>query len=174
MRKRFLVVCLLPLLLVTAAACTKSNDGKGVASVNGSATPSATPSLSLLGQGIRWARCMRQHGVPMPDPVVANGDGIRFEGADKDAFDRDVAEKADEACKPYRPVLPADGQRKKLEAARQESRCLREHGVASYPDPDPNDLGKDLPQAVRDDPQYEQAKEICTAQIRSSRPSPSS
>ncbi|MFD0578219.1 hypothetical protein [Dactylosporangium darangshiense] len=38
---------------------------------------------------------------------------------------------------------------------------MREHGVEGYPDPDPNNLGKSLPDAVRDDPQYDSAKDVC-------------
>src|SRR3954465_12138761 len=98
MRTRVLAACLLPLLLVIAAACSKSNDGKGVASVGGS----ATPSLSPLERGIRYAQCMRQHGVPMPDPGP-DGDRRAVTG-DKDAIDEDVLRKAQEACKQYQPV----------------------------------------------------------------------
>jgi len=170
MRKRFLVGCLLPLLLVTAAACSTSDDGRGVASVGGSAAPSATPSLSELEQAIRYTRCMREHGVPMSDPQVVNGDVRMGGGFDKDALGPDAGARAQEACKQYEPVMPAGLAAVKAELAREESRCMREHGVENFPDPDA-EAHVDVSEQVRKDPQYDQAKAFCREYIRSYRPS---
>ncbi|MFC4534243.1 hypothetical protein [Sphaerisporangium dianthi] len=179
MRTRFLVVCLLPLLLVATAACTAPADGKGVASAGGSAEPSATASLSLLDQGIRWARCMREHGVPQPDPVVTNGDGVRYEGLTKDAVDGSVLKKAQEACEKLRPVLPADVREMKQGLSRLFARCMREQGVEDFPDPEPDGRFVIEP-PVENDPRFPAAKETCDAREDaaaasarpSSRPSP--
>jgi hypothetical protein len=166
MRTRSLAACLLLLVLAWTAACSKSTRSKGVASLPGTATPSATPSLTLLEQGIRYAHCMREHGVPMPDPV-ANGDGVHLPGVDKDAVDAAVLNRAEQVCRQYRPVLSAPDRAQKVEKARQYSQCMRGHGVRNYPDPDSSGSVHDDP-SFHQDPQYEHAKTICDAQIRSS------
>ena len=161
MTRRVLAASLLPLLLVAAAACTRANDGNGVATVGGSATPSATPTLSFQEQGLRHARCMREHGVPEADPVVDGNGNVRVGGGyDKGAIDGEVFEKAQEACKQYQPVLSPDEMSKKMDAAREESRCMRAHGVENFPDPEP-DLGVNVPESVRQDPQYDEASAAC-------------
>ncbi|GAA4557760.1 hypothetical protein [Planotetraspora kaengkrachanensis] len=161
MRKRLLAGCLLPLLLVMAAACSKSDDGKGVASVDGTATPSVTQSVSRLDQLIRYTHCMREHGVPMTDPEV-DGDTVRQGHADKGAAG-DKLFPAEDACKQYRPpqeVGPVMDLKKEL--ALKESRCMREHGVENFPDPGPD--GTRVPSEVGADPDFMDARETCRAQ----------
>ncbi|GAA5010715.1 hypothetical protein GCM10023317_47310 [Actinopolymorpha pittospori] len=106
---------------------------------------------------------MRGHDVPQPDPEVVNGDGIRFGGAHKDGVDAGVLEKAQEACERYRPVLPASDMAHKVELSRLFARCMREHGVANFPDPEP-DGRFDIKPPVENDPQFPPAKETCDAQ----------
>src|SRR2546423_15683590 len=105
MTKRVLLATgLLPLLLVAAVACSKAKNGNGVASVGGSATPSVTPTLSFQEQGLRHARCMREHGVPEADPVVQPNGGVRVGGGFGKGAGGDAALRpAIEACQPYEP-----------------------------------------------------------------------
>jgi hypothetical protein len=120
----------------------------GVANVGSSSTPSSsTPSSSSSGgppteaqvqleqrDATRFARCMRSHGVPIPDPTVAPR-------AFKNAFDRPSAafQSADAACghllPPGRPnQSPADTPAQTV-ALLAFARCLRSHGFPSFPDP---------------------------------------
>jgi hypothetical protein len=168
MRTRPLICCLVPVLLL-AAGCSRATDGGRVASVGGSARPSATPSLSFLAQGIRYAQCMRQHSVPMPDPQVDADGEVHILGVDKHALDENVFANALQACKPYEPVAPPDLLNQKLAASREYSRCMRAHGVESFPDPDADGRIR-LPEE-QTDPDYDQAKAACDAQARSARPS---
>lgn len=172
MRTRVLAACLLPLLMVMAAACARSNDGKEVASARGSVTPgvtpSATPSLSLRERGIRYAQCMRQHGVPMPDPGPDGDHGMAT--GDKDRIDEDVLRKAEEACKQYQPAGSGPDEAAKLDAMREYARCMRAHRVENFPDPDASGRIQ-LPQE-QTDPDYDQAKATCDDHVRSYRPSP--
>jgi hypothetical protein len=167
-RTRVLATCTLSLLLtVAAAACTKSDEGQGVASMAGSATPSATPNLSFQEQGRRHAQCMREHGVPEADPQILPDGTVRVGGGyDKKELDNEVLKSAIEACKPYEPILTgADGERK-MAGAREYSRCMRAQGVEDFPDPDAN--GRlDLP-PEQTDPDYDQARAFCRAQPQSS------
>lgn len=174
MRKPILAVCVPILAILVAAGCAKSDDGKGVASVGGTARPTATANLSVLEQGRRHAQCMRDHGVPEADPVVKPDGGIRLGGGyDKQTLDQDVFAKAVEACKPFEVVLSPEDMALKLAGAREVAQCMRAHGVENYPDPDPNDLSKSLPDAVRDDPQYDEAKQICDTKAASPAVTPS-
>jgi hypothetical protein len=170
MEKRVLAACLLPLLLVTATACSKSNDGKGVASVGGSATPSATANLSFQEQGRRHAQCMREHGVPESDPQILPDGTVRVGGGyDKHGLDGDVLNRAIQACKQYEPVLSGPDRDLKVAGALEYARCMRAHGVEDFPDPDANGRIQ-LPEEVPDN--YDQAKATCQMQGRSQSPSP--
>ncbi|WP_205825486.1 hypothetical protein [Microbispora catharanthi] len=176
MRTGFLVVCLPPLLLVTAAACTNAADGKGVASVDGSTRPSASQSLSRMDQFLRYSQCMRKEGVPMTDPEV-EGDNVRAGTYDKDSVDMRKVAAAEEACKQYRPPRETGpGMALKDELARRFARCMREQGVEKFPDPNPDGPTQTGPE-VGQDPQYREARKTCDAQIdaasASLRPSPS-
>jgi hypothetical protein len=166
MRTRFLVVCLLPALLVTPAGCTGSAEGKGVASVNGSAAPSPTPSISVVERLRRHAQCMREHDVPEPDPEVQPDGSARRGRVDKDAVDPEVLARALAACKPYELALSDYGASgdAKLAELREFARCMRTHGVEDFPDPDPSGRFQ-LPER-QTDPDYEQAKATCDAQSR--------
>lgn len=152
---------ILPVVLLLLGAACSTDDEAG---------PAPTPT-SFLEQGIRYAQCMRANGIPnFPDPET-NGDSVRIRAVDKNSVDVATLAAAQDACRQYAPVLSdADGAQK-LDAARYESRCMREHGVADFPDPDGTGHAE-LPQAVRDDPQFEQAKAICRDLVRSYTPSP--
>jgi hypothetical protein len=168
-RTRVLVGCLLPLALAAGAACSKSAGGRGVASIQ-SARPNVTVSLSDLAQATRWARCMRAHGVPIPDPV-SNGHGDYQYPGDKGAIAQaggDAIDSATNACKALQPVIPPDEVAAKLAQAREEARCMRAHGVENYPDPNPDSFtnvlgrgGGEIPESVHQDPQFPDARAAC-------------
>jgi hypothetical protein len=174
MRTRLLIICLLPLALATVAACTTSDDGDGVATVAGSAAPSVTPSVSLLDQLIKYTQCMREHGIPIGDPRLV--ENTYLQGRIEAGFDKDKVDAAEAVCKQYRPpqeVGPAMDLKKEL--SRQEARCMREHGVENFPDPNPDGPTR-ISEEVGNDPQYPEAKDFCRAQtdaaLASMRPSP--
>lgn len=158
MRTRVLVACL---LLLAATACTKADDGGGVASVNGSGAPSPTPSLSELEQLRRHAQCMRAHGVPEPDPQV-DAEGMARAGRyPKDSVDHDTLESAKQACRQYELVLSAADSARKAEGAREYARCMRANGYENFPDPDAN--GQIRIEGEMD-PDYDRARAICRPQ----------
>ena len=170
MRRRVLVGCLAPVLLVAAVACSRSPGGAAVATAGAGASPAATPSLSFLAQGIRYAQCLRQHGIPMPDPSVDANGGVHILGVDKQTLDENVFNSGLQACEPYKPVTPPDLLADKLASQREYSRCMRAHGVEDFPDPDA-DGRLNLPAEITD-PDYDGAKAACDAAARSAQPSP--
>jgi hypothetical protein len=94
-----------------------------------------------------FAKCMREHGIDMPDPEFTGGGGgagsarpgvaIRIGG---DGMDPEKMEKANEACRPLladagpmREMTPEERQEMQDKAI-EHSRCMREHGI-DMPDP---------------------------------------
>jgi len=158
-------------LLALAAGCDKEPE-KGVASAGGGASPGPVTTLSFLDQGIRYAQCMRGHGLPgYPDPEVLNGGDVRIRGIDKNTVDATVLGAALQACRSLQPVLSDADRAQKMAASRYEAQCMRAHGVDDYPDPDP-DGHADLPDSVRENPRFDAAKSACRDLTRSFTPSP--
>ncbi|WP_436497983.1 hypothetical protein [Actinokineospora sp. HUAS TT18] len=157
------------LLALALAGCGAADDGgDGVASAGGPGSTTTTPSAkSGPGDQAKFAQCMRDHGVDMPDPeeTGAGGKGVRIripDGTDKSKVDAAMTE-----CKSF---LPNGGEPPKLDAEQQEqlrkmSQCMRENGVPDFPDPDPNGgirievrpgSGMDP-----EDPKFQEAQEKC-------------
>src|SRR4051812_45695713 len=138
-------------LAIAASGCGgSSDDTTGVASVPGSGRDAAATSTtgttaeSPQDRMVDFARCMRQHGVDMPDPQPdANGNfGIRVGGPGKgggpSSQPTQKMQKAMQACRPklgggQQTISPADRQRAQ-DAALSFARCMRQHGV-DVPDP---------------------------------------
>jgi hypothetical protein len=156
--KRILLVALAAATALAVAGCRgEKNDGEGVATAGGTPTSAATGDNSDAGADDgdmaekmrRFAACMREHGIDMPDPEV-DGDGrvrVQIGGAGAQAGsgtsgggappDREKLEAAQQACKQY---LPNGGEPPKMdpeqvEKARQFAKCMRENGVPNFPDP---------------------------------------
>lgn len=131
MRKMTMMV-IAPLLVTILAACGSSGSGDDVASAGGTRSSSAVPQAGD-GSGIEYARCMREHGVDIPDPEPGTQPPVVDGPADS------TEHKAIEACKQFLPnggeveeISPED-----LEKVRQYARCMREHGI-DMPDPGPD------------------------------------
>lgn len=145
------------------AACGGAKD-EGVATAGG-ARPGASASAAALDkqeQGRKFAACMREHGVDMPDPEP--GDQMR---ADLAKIDKDKLQPAMEACK---TLLPNGGEAvdldpQQVEQLRAFAKCMRENGVENFPEPD--DTGKlRLDGALgelRTSPEFAKALEKCRA-----------
>jgi hypothetical protein len=65
------------------------------------------PDPQMQDQLLKFARCMREHGIDMPDPKMDDG-GIRLEiGKDQDP-DSPKFKQAQEACRQYAPEPPGE------------------------------------------------------------------
>jgi hypothetical protein len=125
MRTHILIAALLTLAV---AACGADRSGDG-----GSATDRET---KMQDAALKYARCMRQNGVDMPDPKV-RGHGITMTGPKGVAPSK--MDKADKACRKYLeavkpPEMSEEQQKEFREAALANARCMREHGI-DMPDP---------------------------------------
>jgi hypothetical protein len=166
---------LLALVLVLAAAgCGRKAHHPGVATAGGSGGASASPTASLDPQEAqrKFAQCMRDHGVEVPDPDSGGGPGtggIRIQ-ASAGAKDGNNMENAVAACQKYLPAgslgTPSAAD---LEQLRQFTKCMRDHGV-DIPDPDTNGGGLKVQKGTGsggnagvspDDPAFKAAMEAC-------------
>jgi hypothetical protein len=152
-RTAMLAAVLALLLLAVAAVAsgcgsTSSEDGGVAALDNASDTTSETEEGDNANEdpeeaALAWAKCMRKHGVDVPDPQFDNGRltiraGAR--GRRLDNIESEKFQKAQEECgEPFgRSGGPpiSDEEREELqEAMLAFAKCMREHGV-DMPDPE--------------------------------------
>ncbi len=142
---------LLVLVAAVAAACSGSaSDAPGIATLasadpGASGAPSASPASSADPQQamVDFARCMREHGVDMPDPVFdSSGKGGVMIGGSTDkgaAPDRTKLSEADAACRHFLDSVTVGGETPEITQEQKDamlafSRCMRDHGV-NMPDP---------------------------------------
>jgi hypothetical protein len=88
---------------------------------------------------LKFARCMREHGVDMPDPQPGEGGGITLGGPGMGPEDQPKMEAAQKACQKIlesvRPPEMSEEQEQRFkDQALEFARCMREHGI-DMPDP---------------------------------------
>ncbi|MEJ3750617.1 hypothetical protein WEI85_46090 [Actinomycetes bacterium KLBMP 9797] len=162
MRTRLGLAVVIPVLVLAVAACgaEKGSDIPTAGGGSGGATPAATASLSSDQRALKFAQCMREHGIDMPDPGP-DGGGFLGEG---DAANTDKVKAATTACRQY---MPDGGELRQPSAEeiaqlRKFAQCMREHGVANFPDPEADGF-MDTRKAGIDpeDAAYQAAEEAC-------------
>jgi len=141
-----------PLVVVLGlAGCGKGNNNGGIATVSGAgaggqgASPTPSATLSAADAMLKFAQCMRDHGVDMKDPDM-NGDGnfnIQLGGGSGTPANKDKVDAAMEACKQYMPNggEPPKANPEMAAKMRKMAECMRSNGVPSFPDPDPETGG---------------------------------
>lgn len=167
MRTRIAVAALGTALLLGGCGA-KADDASKVASIS---TPPKSGGPTAADAGGKsdedkmrdFAKCMREHGVDMPDPKPAgDGKGMAVTLGSKDG-DTSKLDAAQQACK---HLMPNGGEMKPLSAEeldkmRKEAKCMREHGV-DMPDPDPSGKGAMRIGGPGDDPKkFEAAAKAC-------------
>ncbi|MBV1852089.1 hypothetical protein [Catellatospora tritici] len=163
MNKRHTAAAAALACLLTLAACG-DKEQPGVATAGGAkaaASASAQP-VDDAERGRRFAQCMRDHGIDMPDPEP--GQPPRGEIPKTGAN----GEKLDDALTACKQFLPGGGEAIKLDPQQVEqlralSQCMRDNGVENFPEPD--DTGSlridgNLAQ-LRNDPKFQAAFEKC-------------
>ena len=130
-------ILVIPVLLcgLAVAACTKAPEGTGIASAN-SGTASTRPSAPSNGDPAAFVRCMREHGLNMPDP--APDEPLRLippSGEQERAW-----RTALQACQRFLPEEErvAGPPPEELEQLRAFAVCMRAHDV-EMTDPAPAD-----------------------------------
>jgi hypothetical protein len=180
------------LLGFTAAACS-GGSSPGVASAGdttttgasndpsssgdpatNNATNGAASGLSLAGgnatQALAYSQCMRAHGVAdFPDP---NAQGmIQISGGSTSDLspNNPTFQKAQNACQSKMPRPSPAQQAEALQNALKMAQCMRDHGIADFPDPQSGSGGRisislhgspgsDLNPS---DPAFQRAQKVC-------------
>jgi hypothetical protein len=88
---------------------------------------------------LKFAKCMREHGVDMPDPKPGEGGAITLGGPGTGPEDQAKMEAAQKACQKILesvrpPQLSAEQEQKFKDQALDFARCMRKHGI-DMPDP---------------------------------------
>jgi hypothetical protein len=150
------------------AACGGGKKPSGVASLNGSDKPTASTNAGDTSDpkqaALNFSKCMREHGIDMPDPKFNGNGGISITvhaGAPGPKPDDPKFKAAEQACQKF---MPNGGQPKQLnpqqlQQALKFARCMRQHGI-DVPDPGA-DGGIQVRGAGPDDPKFKAAQEAC-------------
>jgi hypothetical protein len=155
------------------AAALIAAAGLGLAACGGGedpATTNADRARKAREAELAFARCMREHGVDMPDPA-ADERGLRRIGPGSGVSESEFRE-AEQACRKHlegiEPPELSDEERAEFrKAALEHARCMRKNGVPKFPDPT---FGEDGGAQVRiargsgidpDDPDFQKAQEAC-------------
>jgi hypothetical protein len=126
------------LLAAVLGGCSAKQEAPKVASAGGNPTASASVAAPLpqdaAAQGRKFAQCMREQGIEVPDPGPDGMVPLQVDLANKD--------KIAAASSKCREFLPNGGEPPKMSAEdiakrRDFAKCARENGLPDFPDPDP-------------------------------------
>jgi hypothetical protein len=126
------------ILRYTALAATLALSACG----GGAAADLADDRQKALDAGLKFAQCMRENGVDMPDPQIDEGGfKTQLDGPSSGRKpSRRTMDAADAKCRKYldrgRPAnLSPEKEAEMRRQALAHSRCMREHGIDGFPDP---------------------------------------
>lgn len=183
-----------PLLVLALAACsTPSSAGVATLSEDDKADGKTTADQQKDAEEelVKWAECMRENGIDIPDPT-ADGEGNlrmvrpaqRAPGGSDEAPDGAVRngedfEKAREECGDPPRIPGAGPSEADLEELQENalalSQCMRDEGIEDFPDPDFSGsgpgagvrvtVGGPLGGVDMDDPEVQAAFETCREKL---------
>jgi hypothetical protein len=181
-RRPVRTLLLIALIALGAGACGGSGaGGSRVASLTGAASGRAATTTTAPRDpeqaALDYVRCMRQHGIDMPDPQTDANGRTRLELKAGARTDPRKLQAAERACG---TLLKPGGTTKRLSPAAIEAmvrfaQCMREHGI-DMPDPSPdgslifrNDRGK--VGAGPDSSKFKAAERACKTLLDQTAPS---
>jgi hypothetical protein len=132
------------------------------------ADPAASTKKQMRDAQLAFAKCMREHGIDMPDPQPGERG---FQVVEPNGISPRRARDAEQACRRYldaiKPPELSDAQKKEFqEAALAHARCMRQHGI-DIPDPTFDSNGRATMKIGKgsgirpDDPDFKRAEEAC-------------
>ena len=124
------------LLLIAAVGAALALGACG-GSGNGGGSGTSDEDKAFAG-ALKFAKCMREHGIDMPDPKRDSSGGIR-QTVNGRPGSRAAMEAAQNACKKYQQIgggqAPSAAEQAKIKNAMLAyARCMRDHGI-DVPDP---------------------------------------
>lgn len=130
-------IAVFALLSALALAGCAPASPTGVASLDGGAGSTNSPEESnepREDDQVKFAECMREHGIDMPDP---DPDQEGFGIAIPEGTSTEEADAALEACEEFTPGggEPMQASPEQLAQMREFAKCMRENGIENFPDP---------------------------------------
>jgi hypothetical protein len=153
-----------PQLLAVSAAAPIVAAVILVAAACGSSSSNEAASSGDRDQGIAYAQCMRDNGVPdFPDPDAQG----RFRGIGHEQQDNPQFRAAQEACRDLAPGGDHEqlGDPAFVAQMREFSRCMRENGLPDFPDPDAQGRLRGAGHEQQETPKYRSAIEACREKL---------
>lgn len=157
------------------AGCSSGASGNGVASLNGGKTSTSAPAPGSGGGNaqsdaseqdamVKFAQCMRQHGIDMPDPKPGSGGRTVITPLGKTDGGPGDTQKIQAASTACDKLLPNGGKPTAQDTQRELkfAQCMRAHGV-DLPDPSPNGGGGKGMAIDGSDPKTKAALSACGA-----------
>jgi hypothetical protein len=169
------------------AACGGGSSPSAQVASLGGGNSDATTTTTAAGSSseadvqqamLDFAKCMREHGIDMPDPTFDENGGAQFSaGASGSPADQAKLDEAQKACQSYLdkvksnapPIDPA-----KVEEEKQKqlafAQCMRDHGI-DFPDPQVSSNGAGIevqqggPGVDPNSPGFKEAFDACAAQV---------
>jgi hypothetical protein len=141
----------------------------------------STTSSNKQADALKFAQCMRSHGVNIPDPQTSgSGGGFRIQvggpggpgGVNPDSTTFQNAQKACQSLLPNGGQMSPQQQAQAQQNALNFARCMRSHGV-DIPDPQFGNGGIGIKiqggsgagQINPDDPNFQSAQKACGSQL---------
>ncbi|HEV8651062.1 MAG TPA: hypothetical protein VG276_17160 [Actinomycetes bacterium] len=176
-RGRVAVVAVLAaaLLALAATGCAGDGDkGSGVASLSQASKAKQPDTGTKAGEkkdaqqsAIDFAKCMRQHGIDMPDPKVDGNGLMKMEVGERGGkpADPNKLKTAHQACQQHLQnggEGPRQPDPKMQDQMLKFARCMREHGI-DMPDPSPDGglVVQDGKAAGPDSSKFKEAEQAC-------------
>ncbi|WP_049562613.1 hypothetical protein [Nonomuraea sp. SBT364] len=146
-----------PLVLTLGLTGCGSGDpgGADVASAGDRTGARAAPSADSQERALKYAQCMREHDIDMPDPDPSGRLTMTLDAP------QDKVEAAQEACRQYAPTgrQRVRNDPKMAEDLRKMAQCMRDNGVEAYPDPEGGMMR--ITQEAGEDPDFKAAEKKC-------------
>lgn len=150
------------ILMITGfTGCARAGGDQEVVSAGGEATPERVADRAQ--KITQYRDCLVQQGIPLLEQPTEEG----LPQIDKN---RAPAEKVSAGLQECRKQLPDGGELVKvsqedIQARQRYAACIRDHGVLSYPDPDPR-TGEQIPneelaRQLKNDPELPAAEQAC-------------
>ena len=170
MRKHSLgaVAALTLTLALALTGCGSGDDGADNKVASGGAQPTTSTSstggtdgtagLSRDEKSMKFAQCLRENGINVPDPEPGKGPMIKLDPSS--GVTREQMDKAMKACKQFSPQGEGTNPQQE-ENGRKYAVCMRENGVEKFPDPKPGQRGIMIDRSVGEDPDMPKAQQAC-------------
>jgi hypothetical protein len=178
--RRAVLTCLVAVVAaIGVSACGSSSSSSG-SDPSAGAGGSGTSSSSAYEARLNFAKCMRSHGVNVPDPSAnggppagATGGGGPGGGGFSQLRNDPNFQAASQACAKYRSraggfanISPAQRAQFQQDAVKF-AECLRSHNI-NVPDPSSNGAGgfgifRTIPSSERNSPQFQTAMKDCAS-----------